>query len=158
MEHILFICTGNTCRSPMAAEMMRQLAKEYGIELEVRSAGIAAYDGVPASSHTQAILREKGWDEIHSSQMIREEHLEWADLILTMTQYHRDAIRSVMNEGEDQLVYTLKEYAMNLTQEQEGMKQLDIQDPFGGDLETYRQCGEEIERILHRILKKWTDD
>lgn len=154
MKRILFVCTGNTCRSPMAEEMMRQLAEEFGIELEVRSAGIAAYDGLPASDHTQTLLRERGWDETHISQGIDEDLINWADLILTMTKSHRDAIYSLCKEREELPCFTLKEYANYLTQ-QEQASSLDIQDPFGGDLETYRKCSEEIEKLLRSILEVW---
>ena len=58
MQRILFICTGNTCRSPMAEGLLRKLAAERGLKLEVKSAGVSAVDGMPVSRHTAAILRD----------------------------------------------------------------------------------------------------
>ncbi|WP_044641340.1 low molecular weight protein arginine phosphatase [Risungbinella massiliensis] len=155
MLRVLFVCTGNTCRSPMAAEMMRQLAKEYQVEVEVKSAGIAAFPGSPASDHTQTILRDKGWSDHHVAQSMDQKLVDWADIVLTMTSYHRDVIREHY-EASLPKTYTLAEYAHSLSPSEQAMKSIDIQDPFGGDLSIYRQCGEEIEEAIRIILRYWT--
>lgn len=151
MLHILFVCTGNTCRSPMAEEIMRQLAEEYQVDVEVKSAGIAAYPGSPASDHTQTILREKGWSDTHVAQSIDQDLVNWADIVLTMTSYHRDTIREHFGANTTK-AYTLSEYAQSLSNSEQAAKSIDIQDPFGGSLPVYRQCGEEIEKAIRIIL------
>lgn len=157
MKHVLFVCTGNTCRSPMAEEMMRRLAKEFNVDVEVRSAGVFAHDGSPASPHTQTLLRERGWDENHSSQMINEDLLNWADIVLTMTQQHKETLRSLYGNINES-IYTLKEYSALLRNEMLNEIDLDIKDPFGGSLDNYRDCHNEIEMEIRNILEKWSKE
>jgi protein-tyrosine phosphatase len=109
VKHILFVCTGNTCRSPLAEGMLRLLAREQGIDLEVKSAGVAAIDGVPASEQTTHILREKGFDEELTSSSLTESLVGWADLILTMTASHKRHAIQRFPEAFGK-IYTLKEF------------------------------------------------
>ncbi|MCK9912758.1 low molecular weight protein arginine phosphatase, partial [Microbacteriaceae bacterium K1510] len=71
MQRILFVCTGNTCRSPMAEALFRQ--KATGANLEIRSAGIAAYEGQKASEYTYQVLVERGITHDHQAQRISED-------------------------------------------------------------------------------------
>lgn len=109
MKHILFVCTGNTCRSPMAEGMLRKLAIERGLELEVRSAGVAAMEGAPISRHAEAVLREQDILDRMTSTPLSNELAEWAHLILTLTQGHKQHViqRFPHTAGK---VFTLKEY------------------------------------------------
>ncbi len=109
MKHILFVCTGNTCRSPLAEGMFRQLAKARGYAVEIRSAGVHAVDGQPISQHSSTILEQKGITETLTSSALNESVMAWADLILTMTMNHKAAIIQQYPEAVEK-VYTLKEY------------------------------------------------
>ncbi|WP_284643104.1 low molecular weight protein arginine phosphatase [Paenibacillus silviterrae] len=109
-KRILFVCTGNTCRSPMAEGMMRLLLQEQGLQdMEVRSAGVAAYDGTAMSDHAATILKEKGFGEELRSTQLNETLVDWADLILTMTNNHKRHTIQLYPHAVDK-VATLKEY------------------------------------------------
>ncbi len=141
MQRILFVCTGNTCRSPMAEALFRNKAADR--TMEIRSAGVAAYNGQPASPHAQQVLTERGIAHQHQARRLDEELIGWADLILTMTRSHKDMILHYFPATADK-VFTLREYVGV-----EGMG--DIADPFGGTVEEYRRCAEEIDESLDKL-------
>ncbi|TKH33210.1 low molecular weight phosphatase family protein [Paenibacillus polymyxa] len=126
MKNILFVCTGNTCRSPMAEGMLRKLAAEHGLELDVRSAGVAAMDGTPISRHAEAVLRDHDISDQITSTPLSDGLAEWAHLILTLTQGHKQHVvqRFPQTAGK---VFTLKEYVedrdavLNDVQELDGL-------------------------------------
>lgn len=109
MKHILFICTGNTCRSPLAEGILKKLAAEKGLDIEVRSAGVFAEEGRPISSYSAQILKQFGHEEAMSSRQLSEQDVQWADLILTMTMGHKSSVVSRYPETVDK-IYTLKEF------------------------------------------------
>ncbi|MDT8860443.1 low molecular weight protein arginine phosphatase [Alkalihalobacillus sp. MEB130] len=147
MKNVLFVCTGNTCRSPMAEALLRSQADEV---LQVKSAGVQAFPNSPASEGTKAVLAEKGIVAKHEAQPVTEELLEWADVILTMTVSHKEMIRVFYPHVIDKL-FTLKEYVDPATND------LDIDDPIGGPIEAYRQTAEQIEQCLKTVTKKITE-
>lgn len=110
MKRILFLCTGNTCRSPMAEAFLKRLAHEKGLILAVRSAGISTIDGLPVSANSRHALSRRGIQHQGSSVAMNEEALHWADLILTMTAGHKREVMRHYPEVTDKL-FTLKEYA-----------------------------------------------
>ena len=109
-EHILFVCTGNTCRSPIAEGLFRKLAAQEGLPCEVRSAGVSAWDGSPISAHSKQVLQARGVSDRLTSSSITGEAVSWADLILTMTTGHKEALIRRYPEVVEK-VYTLKEFA-----------------------------------------------
>lgn len=109
---ILFVCTGNTCRSPMAEGMLRKLAVERGLTIEVQSAGVAASEGLSMSLHAASVLRDQGIEDHITSTPLRAEHTQWADLILTLTEAHKYRVIQVFPETADK-VYALKEFVEN---------------------------------------------
>ncbi|MEW4372128.1 low molecular weight protein arginine phosphatase [Paenibacillus kandeliae] len=112
MHHILFVCTGNTCRSPMAEGFMRKLAKERGIPVDVRSAGVAAVDGMSVSRHAEAVLHDHQiYDQLTSSSLTSTT-IHWADLILTLTGSHKQQVLRRFPQAAGK-IYTLKEYVEN---------------------------------------------
>lgn len=146
---IVMVCTGNTCRSPMAETLMRDLlAKKLGCEDAVRvlSAGVAASTGACASGQSIEVMGERQLDLTgHASQPLGEEIMNVADLVLTMTRSHREAILAAWPEMHDR-VFTLRHDGG------------DISDPIGMPVESYRRCAEQMETELKDWLERLEDD
>ncbi|TFB19245.1 low molecular weight protein arginine phosphatase [Filobacillus milosensis] len=146
MERVLFVCTGNTCRSPMAEATLRHKRND----LEVQSAGLMAGMGQEANPKAIDALREKGVEGFdHKSQPLTETLLEWADVVLTMTSHHKLNIEMDYPRYRDK-VFTLKEY----TRLEMDDPNPDIADPIGTSIETYKLTLEEIEIYIDRLKDK----
>ncbi len=143
--NLLFVCTGNTCRSPMAAALARHALEERGWnQVSVRSAGIAALPGSPASEAVPVVLAEAGVElGAHEASMLTPELVEWADTILVMSGSHMDAVHAM--GGEDK-VALLTEF---LPDERAGQP---VVDPIGGDLAVYRATRDEIAEAVSAVL------
>lgn len=140
MKHILFVCTGNTCRSPMAEGLMRKLAAERGIEVEVRSAGVAATTGMPISHHAEAVLRDHDVRGPEHSTQLNADLIGWADLVLTLTRGHKQHVIQVFPDSVHK-TYTLKEYVED---DEQVMNDLQELDSLFATLEMKRALGQEI--------------
>ncbi|MDB5085217.1 MAG: ywlE [Bacilli bacterium] len=150
--NILFVCTGNTCRSPMAELLLKKrLLQESDLShVQVQSAGIAAIAGAPASKGAARALKNRTENaDAHQSQPFTLQLSNWAHLILTMTTSHKEYLMDSFPSLCDK-TFTLKEYI--------GDSVVDIADPYGGSDELFDACAAEIETALEELVKKLKDN
>ncbi|MCU0627035.1 MAG: low molecular weight protein arginine phosphatase [Gemmatimonadaceae bacterium] len=145
---LLFVCTGNTCRSPMAEVIARELVRERGLgAVAVQSAGIAADELSGASEGSLLVAMERGLDlSRHRSRQLTRAMVDGADLVLTMGPSHLAAVQSLGGETKAAL---LADYATY------GESQRPVSDPIGGELPVYRATYEELHRLIQRALDRW---
>lgn len=154
--NILFVCTGNTCRSSMAEGIFKEMLNKNKIEnVNVSSAGISAFPGEHANEKAIAVLKEKGIDiEEHRAKQLIDE-IDKADLILTMTKGHKNVIVNYYNNKTSEIsphlrIFTLKEFAAKISSEK--LTNQDIHDPYGMSYNMYKKVMDEIEKELNKIL------
>lgn len=140
---LLFVCTGNVCRSLMAERLSRRLARERGIALEARSCGIAAERYFAVPEEIWRALAEAGEERSpHVPQLVSRPLLEWADEALVMTARQRDVLHDAFPEHRRKIV---------LLRERAGLAG-DVNDPIGKAWPEYRACREAIAAALERLL------
>ena len=143
---LLFVCTGNTCRSPLAEAIARRLASERGLDIEVGSAGTSAWEGAPASDGSLLVGIERGLDvNGHRSRQLTREMVAETDLLIAMGPHHLERIEALGGEGKS---YLLTTYASH------GESSRPVSDPMGGDLTVYRATADELEREIRRVLDR----
>jgi len=147
MKTVLFVCTGNVCRSPMAEGLLRNALKGSN-RIRVVSAGVGAIDGQAPSSHAVQALLELGIDiSRQRSRMLTGELVGLADYIFGMTHGHVDAINLLYPQAADK-TFLLREFDETLD-----VFEKDISDPIGGSYEVYRECRDQIEQGIASMMK-----
>jgi protein-tyrosine-phosphatase len=132
----------------MAALMMEPRVRDAAdlkTRIYIQSAGTHAFSGAPMSPQAQAVLMERGCDVLHAAQRINAEILAWADVILTMTRPQKILLMASA-PAHAKKIHTFKGFVGDV----DGV---DIDDPMGSDIETYRHCADEIQWACDRLLK-----
>ncbi len=147
---IMFICTGNICRSAMADALLKKMVAENNKNVEVYSAGVSAYTGDEPTYNAIEAMKEYGINLTnHRATHIENSKIKEMDLILCATLSHKRIVLQLYPSLEGK-VFTLKEY-VKLDREGQDM---DIKDPWGYNLETYKLSANEIYNCLIELMKK----
>ena len=133
---VLFVCTGNTCRSPMAEGIFREMLHGKNAGISCGSAGLAAADGVAPTPHAVEACREIGVDiSGQRSRRLSRRDLQDTDLFIVMTKAHMQALLASGVPAEK-------------------IRVLDVPDPYGGTLEVYQRCRDAIREALKGIFRE----
>ncbi|MFZ5586811.1 MAG: low molecular weight protein arginine phosphatase [Thermodesulfobacteriota bacterium] len=173
MPGILFVCTGNTCRSSMAAAIASHLKEERRLDIPVASAGLAAWEGAPATPEAIQAVAEMGIDlRDHRARQVTADLVAGADLVLTMTGAHRERLRELYPEAGAK-IFTLKEYVRdrqaalpagegrvedgtgNAAGRPAGAHDDDIPDPIGRPLAVYQDTARQLADLVGQALEKF---
>ncbi|MDH3457142.1 MAG: low molecular weight protein arginine phosphatase [Gemmatimonadota bacterium] len=151
MTRVLFVCTGNICRSPLAeALLQRELAGRGADGFDVVSAGTGAWEGTPASEGAYLVGLEHDLDlSTHRATLLTRELAKGADLILTMARHHRTRAQELGGEGR---AHVLGEYVGIAGPEAE------VSDPFGSDLDVYRETYAQLEGLIRSAADRLLDE
>lgn len=144
---IMFICTGNICRSAMAHKLFEKKLQDNNItDVTVYSSGIFAYNGDMATFDACDAMEEYGVDmSSHKATNTRNSNINEMDLILCATLSHKNSLINMYPELRDK-IYTIKEYVGNSKDD------LDISDPWGYDISVYRRCASQIDTCLDKLI------
>jgi len=146
-ENILLVCTGNTCRSPMAEGFLKRAWDEkYRRKIRIHSAGINTVSGLRPSKFAIKVMKEQDIDiSNHLSVPLTREMIEEADLILVMEERHREKICEISSPSREK-IFLLKEFGLG--------KKEEIFDPIGGSLKSYQECAMEIKEAIKGVVKR----
>lgn len=144
--NILFVCTGNTCRSPLAEGLARRIAQRRGLtDVTISSAGINAWENSPASDGSVLVGMERQVDlTSHRARVLTPEIVSEADLIFVMTPSHSEQVKQMGGRGK---VHVLDEYGSGAAGD-------GISDPYGGDLSAYRETADALELHLEKVFDR----
>ena len=140
-KSVLFVCTANQCRSPMAEALLKSVAARRGEadRWHIQSAGTWTEPGRPATPLSQVVMRRRNIDlSGHRSRLIDADLLASASVILVMTRHHREAIQAEFPEIQHK-IYLLSQLVD---------RSFDIEDPYGGSLDAYELCATDLQNVL----------
>jgi protein-tyrosine phosphatase len=141
---VVFVCTGNTCRSPMAEALMKNKIQQSELDITVDSCGTNVYESEPVNHKAVEALKTIGINcFIHASRQINKSDLETADVVLTMTQQQKYSITKVYGDYKYK-VFTINEYARDSKD--------DVTDPYGKSQIFYNFCVNELNTLIEELF------
>lgn len=146
MKKIIFVCTGNTCRSPLAEMIMKDLLKKANLNhIEVISRGLSVFGESPVNAHVGTILTKYNINlSPHYSTLLSEDDFTPDTVVLTMTNNHKQLVNNRFSAYSSN-IYTLYEYVMG--------NDKDIHDPYGGNINIYENCFIQLLELLTILVK-----
>lgn len=156
MKQVLLLCTGNTCRSPMAQVMLTRMIQEAGLadEVEAASAGIYAANGQPASHKALQVMEKRGLSlSNHRSRRLTPRMIQEASLILGMTEEHKQAVLMV-DAAASEKVFSLGEFVADASSDHWQQ----VPDPFGQPVNVYEQTAQVLKTLLMGVVKKLEEE
>lgn len=161
-KRILFVCTGNQCRSPMAEALFRHMLKEKNIkngrDFHIESCGTGGFNGCPATFEAIEVMKEHGVDlSRHISRGMSEEILAGADIIFAMAKRHEDILAMLCPQHSTK-IHLLKRYiSTHCSGSNDTEYDLEIHDPIGKDISAYREVYKQLESAFEEIFTIWRD-
>jgi len=147
--HVLVVCTGNICRSPMGEVLLKDYAESRGRKVEVQSASVLGLTGHPAHKNAIKVMHEVGLDLTkHRSQPVTPELMEWSDYVLVMEFKHATKLRERYPESTDDQIMMMGSFA----------GYMEIKDPLGWWKGPFKTCREELSRCVEAFVDSLSVD